>query len=121
MILFDQQDLYSSGPASLQPDSWQRQTVRRGFAGQDGELLLDLGRRSRAIVQTGRLQADTIDALDSQIQAIEAAADGDVCTLTGPHGREFPNTILEGFSLQTPVRTGRGLWCDYRIEYRQLR
>ena len=54
---FAGQHLFDSGPHSLLPGPWQRCTQRRGFAGLDGEILLDLGLRSRQLTQAGRLQA----------------------------------------------------------------
>jgi len=117
---FDGQDLFGSGPHSIRPDGWERQLQRRGFAGVDGELVLDLGLRSRAIQQTGRLQGASAAAVAALVAAIEAYQDGQVHELTDDHGRTYSSAILEQFQATTPIRRGRGYWCDYAAVYRQL-
>ena len=114
------ESLFSSGPGEVTPGPWLRETIRRGFAGLDGELAMDLGRRSRSIEQTGRLQAEDVPSLQAIIDAIDAKADGLSYTLIDGLGRTFDRVIIEKFSLKTPVRKGRGYWCDYSITYRQL-
>ncbi len=120
MSLLDGNDLFGSGPHALQPGPWQRSLQRRGFAGVDGELVLDLGMRSRPISQRGRLQANTADDLQALISPIEALTDGQLHTLTDNHGRIFSRVLIETFQTTTPVKRGRGFWCDYEITYRQL-
>ena len=112
--------LFSSGPCDLTPGAWPRQVQRRGLAGTDGELLLDGGRRSRTLVQTGRLQAPTAQELRALVDAVEAAADATPRTLVGPLGNSYDNCVLETIEITDGPRTGRGIWCDYRITYRQL-
>jgi hypothetical protein len=114
------ESLFSSGPSNVTPGAWPRQSIRRGFAGLDGELAMDLGRRGRSIEQTGRLQASNVPSLQALIDAINAKADGKAYTLTDGLGRVFDRVIIEKFSLKTPVRKGRAYWCDYSITYRQL-
>ncbi len=120
MSSLDSQSLFSSGPCEIVPGPWNRKTIRRGVAGLDGELVLDLGRRSRTIVQRGRLQAQTASTLQGLIDAIEAKADGKTHSLADNHGNSFDNVLVESFELQTPVRRGKGFFCDYSITYRQL-
>ncbi len=112
--------LFSSGPSELQPGSWLREKVCRSFSGLDGELALDLGKRSRLIEQTGRLQAASSSALQSLIDAIEAKADGQLYTLVDSLGQTYSTVILEQFRMTTPVRKGLAYWCDYSATYRQL-
>lgn len=120
MTRLDDQPLFDSGPSTLCPGPWTRQAVRRGLPGLDGELVLDLGLRSRTLQQTGRLESATAAGLHAQIEAIEARLDGQPHTLTDAHGRLFDRILLERFELTGPVRLGRSFWCDYRITYRQL-
>ena len=120
MSALDGQDIFASGPSEVRPGAWERSLLRRGLAGVNGELVIDLGLRSRPIVQTGRLQADTASALHSQIAQIESFVDGSAHALTDNHGRQYARVVLESFEPTTPVRKGRGFWCEYRITYRQL-
>ncbi len=120
MSALDGQNVFDSGPAAFRTGPWERATVHRGFAGLDGQLVLDLGRRSRAIFQTGRLQAETAEALAEQIGLLEGKADGRCHRLTDNHGRSYWPVIMEDFQPATPVNCGRGFWCDYTVRYRQL-
>ncbi len=120
MSSLDGLNLFGSGPMSLRPDAWERQLQRRGFAGLDGELVIDLGLRSRAIQQTGRLQGASAAAVGALVTAIEAYQDGQPHTLVDDHGLTYPSAILERFETTTPIKRGRGFWCDYAISYRQL-
>ncbi len=120
MSLLDGIDLFSSGPHSIRPGSWERNLQRRSFPGLDGELVLNLGLRGRTITHTGRLQATTAAGLQSLISRIEARNDGGVHVLVDTHGQTFANIILAKFELTTPIQRGRGYWCEYSIEYCQL-
>jgi hypothetical protein len=120
MSSLDGQDLFASGPHSIRPETWSRDVQRRGFAGVDGEAVLDMGLRSRRIVQTGRLQAASASAIHSLIAAIEAAIDGNTHMLVDDLGRTYPTVLVEKFEPNTPVKHSRGFWCDYTVLYRQL-
>lgn len=120
MSTLDGQHLFDSGPHTLRPLSWQRQLERRSFAGLDGELVLDMGMRSRQIVQQGRLQAQTAEILQAQLAAIEAFQDGLTHALTDNHNVSYSKVLLESFEPATPLNRGRGFWCDYTLTYRQL-
>ena len=120
MSSLDSADLFSSGPHTFRPLSWQRQLDRRPFPGLDGELVLDMGLRSRQIVQQGRLQAASAAQLQSLIAAAQQFIDGTTHSLVDNHGQTYPRVILESFEPATPVQRGRGFWCDYIANYRQL-
>jgi len=120
MSSLDGKDLFGSGPRSIRPETWSRTSQRRAFAGVDGELVLDMGLRSRCIVQTGRLQATSAEAIHSLMSAIESELDGNTHTLTDDFARTYPNILVEKFEPTTPIRRGQGFWCDYTILYRQL-
>ncbi len=114
------QDLFGSGPHRFQFGAWQRRLQPRGFAGINGEQVLDLGIRSRRIFQAGRLQADTPQNLKGLLDAINSRSDASEHTLVDNHGLSFSRVILERFETTTPMQQGRGLYCDYEVEYRQL-
>jgi hypothetical protein len=120
MSSLDEQDIFGSGPHSFRACSWERCVERRSFAGVDGELVLDMGMRSRLILQQGRLQGANAAAVQSPISQIEAFIDGGLHTLVDNHGQSYPNVLVERFEPTTPVLRGREFWCDYTITYRQL-
>jgi hypothetical protein len=120
MSSFAGQNLFASGPHEFRFGAWERATQRRSFAGVDGELVLDLGRRSRAIHQTGRLEGVSAAAVAAQIDAINACCDGAAHTLVDNHQRQCLHVRLERFEPATPILRGRGFFCEYVIEYRQL-
>lgn len=114
------QDLFSSGPHAFRLGPWQRDVQRRSLPGVNGEVLLDMGLRSRPIVQTGRLQAPSAEELHQLLDAVNRWCDGGLHALVDNHGRSYPRTLLEKFLPTGPVESGRGFHCDYQIEYRQL-
>jgi len=120
MSSLDTQDLFGSGPCSFVPGSWERQIDWRGFAGLDGLVGIDMGLRSRRIVQQGRLQADTIQLLHQQISTIESMLDGKIHSLVDNRDQSYPRVVLEHFEQTSPIQTGRGFWCEYVIHYLQL-
>ncbi len=120
MSSYNGQDLFSAGPHSFRLGPWRRSLQRRGFAGVNGEMVLDLGLRSRRVFQTGRLHADTSAGLKSLLDAINACCDGREHALVDNYGESLPRVILETFEPTTPVQRGRGYYCDYEIEYVQL-
>ena len=120
MSSLDQQDLFASGPHTIMVGSPQRQLARRGFAGLDGEMILDMGLRTRQITQRGRLQAQSAASLATLIANIEAVLDGRLHDLTDNHSRQHTNVLVEEFQPGTPIQRGRGYWCEYTIRYRQM-
>jgi hypothetical protein len=114
------QILFDSGPHRFVPGPWQRQQVRRGFCGLDGELVINLGLRGRHIAQTGRLQASSTAELQELIAAIEALADGQPRELIDNHDQVYPRVLLEAFEPAGPVQLGRGFFCDYHVRYWQM-
>jgi len=120
MSSLDGQDLFGSGPHSFRTGAWEQALQRRAIPGLDGELVLSQGRRSRVIAQTGRLQATSASGLASLVAQVEARCDGRTHALVDSAGRTFTNVILERFELTSPIQRGRGFWCEYSIQYRQL-
>jgi len=118
MILLDDQPVFT-GPTALRPAGRGRRLEPRTFGGLDGELLVDLGAGPESLHQTGRLQADTTAALREQIELAESFLDGAPHTLTDPHGGIYAGCVMESFELTTPVRRGRGFWCEYEARYRR--
>lgn len=120
MSTLDGIDLFSSGPHSIRPPAWTRQLERRNFPGISGELILDMGLRSRTIVQQGRLQATTAADLADIIARIQSLLDGQEHVLVDNHNLTYPRVLLERFEPSSELQHGRGFWCDYTLHYRQL-
>lgn len=120
MSSLDGQAVFDSGPHNITPGGWQRSIQRRGFAGVDGEAILDMGMRSRTIRQDGRLQAAAADDLDTLITNIETFVDGQLHALIDNHSQTFSRILIEQFETSTPIRKGRNYWCEYTVLYRQL-
>lgn len=120
MSLLDGIDVFGSGPHSIRPGAWERNLLRREFPGLDGELVLNLGLRGRTITQVGRLQATGAAALQGLLSRIEAFHDGAFHTLVDAYGQTFAKVVLVKFELPTSIQRGRGCWCQYALEYRQL-
>lgn len=118
MILLDDQPVFA-GPTSLRAAGRARRLEPRTFGGLSGELLVDLGAAPGRLHQTGRLQAETTADLRDQIERAESFLDGAPHTLTDPHGRTWPGCVMESFELTTPVRRGRGFWCESEARYRR--
>ncbi len=118
MSTLDGTNVFSSGPHSVHGGPWQRELVRRGFSGIDGELIVDLGQRGRSIVQTGRLQAADMAGLFAQLSAIRVFQDGQEHTLDAGAAGPSARVVIESFK-PGPLLAGRGFFCDYEITYRQ--
>lgn len=116
----DGQELFSSGPGELICESWPRETIRRGFSGLGGEILLDMGRRSRRLKQHGVLRADTQELLQLQICVIEEMNDGLQHMMIDADGIIYQKVILEKFEKLTAVQKANVCSCEYEIIYRQL-
>ena len=119
MVKIDSQAIFGDSPAELEPQSWVREKLTKTFPGLDGELIIDLGKRSRKIIQTGKLIAGTISTINNQIEQIENLIDSNFHTLIDNHSRVFNRVQIENFTLKTPLKTGNGYHCKYEIVYRQ--
>jgi len=99
---------------------WERDTIDRTAAGVDGVVSIDLGSRSRIIVQKGILRAVSKKTLDKKIEQIRSLADGQTHTLI--HGDDqFDNVRIDEVTTGEKSYSGRGLNCAYEIHYIQLR
>jgi len=119
-ICFDGQRLFGSGPHSVTAQSWRRQVIERGFAGLNGLISIDLGRRGREIKQTGRLAATSMAALKKMMDGISVYIDGQCYSLVDQDGTEYTNVRMDSFDMSDPVVTANQVSCGYEIVYKQL-
>jgi hypothetical protein len=113
-VLFDEQDF------ELQTGSFSRDSLQRSVHGLDGVLSIDLGLRSRQIIQKGSLQAKSRTILDKRISAISAFIDGDIHKLLTGSGREYDNLRMDVFKVSNERISSIGVTVDYEIVYTQL-
>ncbi|MCK4999027.1 MAG: hypothetical protein KAS23_05815 [Anaerohalosphaera sp.] len=107
--------------SQLQINSWQRGSVDRSVAGLDGVVSVDLGRRSRMIVQKGIVRADNDEQLTEKIESFALLVDGDEHTLTRGRSHVMTGLRVSSFSVDKVNRGGSGVWCEFEIRYVQMR
>jgi len=117
---WDGRELFGPGRHVLEAGSWRRQAVERGFAGLDGVLSVDLGRRERKLKQRGWLSAPSRAALARRLEATAACVDGQAHVLTDGEGKEYPNVRMDSFRMVGPAAAGSQAGCEYEIVYTQL-
>jgi len=116
----DGQALFDEHGLELEAGSFRRDSVERTVPGLDGVLSIDMGARSRAIVQRGTLRAAGASELDARIEAISAYMDGRAYSLATADGRTFEQVRLDLFKTGTRRSSGGGVAVDYEIVYTQL-
>lgn len=113
--------LFKSGPATCAVGGAAlRHAAHEPMRGH-GVHVIAQGRAGRAITQRGTLIDDTIDALQSQLAAIEAYVDGTARELVDEHERQWANVVMLTFEPATPQRLGVRWQVSYRVTYQQVR
>ena len=111
---------FDSDSFNLQIKSRQRDVAERGAVGLDGAVSIDLGQRTRKLIQTGQLRASNKTALNEKIADIDEMFDGQMRTLITPAGRMFENLRIDSFQTEAVVVSGSAVSCTYEIVYTQL-
>jgi hypothetical protein len=111
---------FDSDSFNLQIKSRQRDIVSRKAVGLDGETGIDLGQRSRKLVQSGQLRAANKNMLNEQIADIDKMFDGQSRTLITPGGKAFEDLRIDSFQTGDVVVSGSAVSCNYEIIYTQL-
>ena len=119
-IKFDNQDFFEKGRHTLWRLSWRRETLERSFAGLDGVVSTDLGRRERMFKQRGSLWAESVAALTRLMENISAYIDGQCYDLIDQNGIVYPYVRMDSFTLRGAISAGNQARCDYEIIYTQL-
>lgn len=119
-IKFDDQDFFTQGHHKLEPLSWRRERVDRGFAGLDGAVSIDLGRRERKLKQRGYLTAESVTALTRLMEKVSAYIDGLCYNLVDQKGILYPYVRMDDFTLRGSISSGNQSRCEYEITYTQL-
>ena len=117
---FDGKELFGKGDYSLQVRSWRREGVDYGFAGLDGVVSVDLGRRERKLKQRGWLTAESVGALMRQMEEISGYIDGQGYELVDQGGISYGRVRMDSFTLLGSITAGNQARCEYEINYTQL-
>lgn len=100
--------------------SWERSSIDRSAAGVDGVVSVDLGLRSREIVQRGLIWAFTSEQLLSKFDNARMLMDGGIHTLVVSDGRVFSRLRVDSVEQGRKAFSGRGVSCEIEIRYTQL-
>jgi len=119
-IKFDNQQFFDHGQHIIEVMSWRRGNVQRGFAGLDGMVSMDLGRRERNLRQYGYLAASSIEALTALGEDIAAYIDGQVYEMIDQNGRCYSQVRMDSFTTSAELMAGNQARCKYEIIYTQL-
>jgi len=112
--------MFDKGEHTLQPLSWRREAVQRGFAGLDGVVSMDLGRRERKLQQRGHLVSASKASLLQLMELVASYIDGQSYDLTDQNGVFYPQVRMDSFALRGPIRAANQASCEYEIIYTQL-
>ena len=117
--MLDDEVIFNEETFVLEIKSPQRSIIQRSAAGLDGQVSIDLGLRSRKLVQRGELRAKSKTELQKRIDEISELLDGDAHILRCPDGKIFENLLIEDFHNGSFVSGGANISCQYDIAYIQ--
>jgi len=101
--------------------SWQRESIERAAAGVDGAIKVDLGRRTREIVQKGVMRAPSRAALIARVDIICDSQNGACHTMETAGGARFEDMWIQKVRAGSIEYSGSGASCGIEIKYVQLR
>jgi len=119
-IIFNDEKLFGVGEHKLKFLSWRRETIERGFAGLDGVVSVDLGRRERKLKQQGRLSAVSTAALLKRMEEITNYIDGQAYKLVDQNGMVYEQVRMDGFTVLRSITSANQACCEYEVIYTQL-
>lgn len=94
--------------------------AEKSFAGIDGMISIDLGRRGRTLKQQGWLTAASKAALQQKCDEISAYIDGQAYELVDSNGTVYANVRMDSFQLLTELYTASPVRCEYEVAYAQM-
>jgi len=119
-ITLDGKTVFGHGDHTLQVGSWGRETMERCFAGVDGMVSVDLGRRGRKLKQRGWLTAVSKAALQKRCEEISAYIDGQAYELVDSNGTVYGKVRMDSFGLLREICAANPVRCEYEVTYTQL-
>lgn len=119
MIIYNEQDLFSSGPSTIEPGPIESRDAVADTPGSLGASVITQGTAPRRLTQRGTLVADNADALQSLIDAIQAQVGFGSAALIDQHGKAWPDCLMQRFDPTLFYRLGPRYAVDYEITYLQ--
>ena len=119
MSSYKAMNLFASGPHRFVVHGRSQRHVVHEAPDADGAAITTLGLAGRRIDQFGSLAADDLAGLQAQLDAIEAAMDGEAGDLVDDLGRTHGNVLLLQFAPGEIGRLGPRLVVDYTARYAQ--
>lgn len=105
----------------LDVGSWRRDSIERVAAGVNGAVNIDLGKRTREIVQKGVIRSSSRALLRIKADFIREMADGTCHTMETAEGQRFQDMWIEKVMVSGTEYSGSGASCEVEIKYVQLR
>lgn len=121
MITYNNFDLFSSGPGSIDPGPLHSREAISNAPDSIGASVISQGTTPRTLTQIGTLVADTPEALQQLINAIEAHIGTGQATLIDQHANAWPDCLMQSVDTQAFHRLGPRVAADYKITYLQTR
>ncbi len=100
--------------------SWRRESVERSAAGVDGTVSIDLGKRSRELVQEAVFRAFNEVQLKAKVDIVRQYMDGSACWFVVQGGQQFDNLRVDSIEVEDKDYSGAGVSCVCEIRYTQL-
>ena len=119
-VTLDGNAVFGNGDHMVTQSSWHRESVQRSFAGLNGVLSIDLGRRERTLEQRGTLSADSIKSLRALRDNIATYVDGQSHDLVDQEGCSYSNVRMDSFALLGRISVANRVSCEYKVIYTQL-
>jgi hypothetical protein len=119
-ITLDGKQLFNNGDHTLQVESWGREALEKRFAGVDGVVSVDLGRRGRKLKQRGWLTAASKAALKKKCEKISAYINGQAYELVDANDTVYTKVRMDSFQLISELCAASPVRCEYEVTYTQL-
>jgi len=101
--------------------SWGRASIERSAAGVDGAVRIDLGGRTRQIVQNGAVRAASRALLLATVDFLRNRQNGASHTMQTSAGEQFEELWIERIKVGHIEFAGSGASCQIEIDYVQLK
>ncbi|MEM9346836.1 MAG: hypothetical protein AAGB26_09490 [Planctomycetota bacterium] len=119
MITYNAQDLFSSGPSSIERGPYQPFDSLVQSLSSTESAALSPGYTPRLITQRGKLIADTPVALEALIDAIDAEVDQGAAELAEDGVNAWPGCVMRSFTHAPRYRIAARCAVVYTVVYLQ--
>jgi len=119
-IFIDAVEVFDDPGVAVKVGSWEREKIERSCGGLNGVISIDLGLRSREIIQKGILRAKSFAGIGEKIEEVEDFIDGKEHSVEFGDGRSFERVRVDTFLVSELRHNSSGVFCDYKMVYTQL-